>query len=50
MDARVWDGARENGGFIIPDGYYYLADAGYPLCQWLLMLYQGVQYHLAEWG
>ena len=50
MDARVWDDARENGGFIIPDGYYYLADAGYPLCRWLLTPYRGVRYHLAEWG
>ena len=49
-DARVWDDAQENGGFIILDGYYYLADAGYPLCQWLLTLYQGVRYHLAKWG
>ena len=34
----------------IPAGKYYLADAGFPHCLKLLMPYQGVWYHLAEWG
>ena len=29
---------------------YYLADAGFPICDTLLIPYQGVRYHLAEWG
>ena len=35
---------------IILEGKYYLADAGFGMCNSLLILYQGVQYHLAEWG
>lgn len=31
-------------------GKYYLADAGFPLANALLIPYRGVQYHLAEWG
>ena len=34
----------------VPRGKYYLADASFPTCDTLLILYQGVQYHLAEWG
>ena len=29
---------------------YYLADAGFPICETLLIPYRGVRYHLAEWG
>ena len=36
--------------FRIPVGKYYLADAGFPACDALLVPYHGVQYHLAEWG
>ena len=36
--------------FVIPQGKYYLADAGFALCDTLLVPYQGVCYHLAEWG
>ena len=36
--------------FPIPPGKYYLADAGFPLCDHLLVPYRGVRYHLAEWG
>ncbi len=32
-----------------PEGRYYLADAGYPICDALLVPYRGVQYHLREW-
>lgn len=36
--------------FVIPQGKYYLADAGFALCDTLLVPYRGVRYHLAEWG
>jgi DDE superfamily endonuclease len=48
-DARVYEAARQQG-FFIPAGKYYLADAGYPMCQELLTPYRSVHYHLAEWG
>ena len=34
----------------IPDGKYFLADAGFPTCSTLLVPYRGAQYHLSEWG
>lgn len=48
-DARVYEDARSND-LHIPPGKFYLADAGYPLCNELLVPYRGVRYHLAEWG
>lgn len=48
-DARVYESAREVG-LDIPEGKYYLADAGYPSCSELLVPYRGVRYHLSEWG
>jgi len=48
-DSRVFDSARADD-FIIPEGRYYLADAGYPSCGALLVPYRGVRYHLNEWG
>ena len=42
-DARFMD-------FCIPIGKYYLADAGFPACDVLLVPYRSVRYHLAEWG
>ena len=42
QDARSID-------FKIPDGRYYLADAGYPNIDALLAPYWGMQYHLKEW-
>jgi hypothetical protein len=48
-DARVYDDAI-NSDLVIPDGWYYLADAGFPHCDQLLVPYRGVRYHLAEWG
>lgn len=39
-----------SGAFSIPAGFYYLADAGYGLCPWLLTPYRGVRYHLKEWA
>ena len=34
----------------IPAGKYYLADAGFPICDALVIPKRGVRYHLAEWG
>lgn len=48
-DARVYEDARDHD-LQIPDGKYYLADAGFPLCPQLLVPYRSVHYHLAEWG
>ena len=42
-DARVTD-------LPVPSGKYYLADAGFPTSNSLLLPYRGVRYHLAEWG
>jgi hypothetical protein len=36
--------------FLIPQGKFYLADASFAHCNALLVPYQGVHYHLAEWG
>lgn len=36
--------------FRIPEGRYYLLDAGYGICHVGLVPYRGVRYHLAEWG
>ena len=48
-DARVFDDAS-NTNLNIPPSDFLLADAGYPLQPSLLVPYQGVRYHLAEWG
>jgi hypothetical protein len=54
-----WDGSASNSTMFqdarvtdlpILVGKYYLADAGFPICETLLIPYQGVRYHLAEWG
>lgn len=34
----------------IPEGNFYLADAGFGICHSLLVPYRGIRYHLAEWG
>ena len=53
-----WEGSASDGGvfhdacvhdMVIPPGKYYLADAGYPICDALLVPFCGVQYHLWEW-
>jgi hypothetical protein len=31
-------------------GKYFLADAGFQICNALLIPYRGMCYHLAEWG
>jgi hypothetical protein len=34
----------------IPVGKYFLADAGFPICEGLLIPYRGVCHHLQVWG
>jgi hypothetical protein len=46
-DGRVVRSAVERG-FKPPEGFYYLADAGYSNCSMWLTLYRGVRYHLRE--
>lgn len=48
-DSLVYQDARATD-FQIPEGKYYLADAGYPNTDALLAPYRGVRYHLKEWG
>lgn len=48
-DGRVFEDAR-NRGLVIPPGKMYLADAGFPLRDYLLVPYRGVRYHLQEWA
>ena len=48
-DAWVYESALQDG-LNIPQGKYYLADAGFPSCEELLIPYRKVRYHLAEWG
>lgn len=47
-DGKVFEDARRKG-FAIPPGKYYLGDAGFPVCDHLLVPYRGVRYHLQEW-
>jgi hypothetical protein len=42
-DAHVTD-------LFIPQGRYYLANAGFPTCASLLIPIQGTRYHLQEWS
>ena len=46
-DGRVFNDALSKG-FVIPNGRFYLADAGYSNSCRLLVLYRGVWYHLQE--
>lgn len=48
-DGRTYEDARKYD-LAIPAGKYYLADAGFPSCDTLLVPYRGVRYHLKEWG
>ena len=48
-DATMFHDARLTDLFVVP-GKYYLADAGFPVCESLLIPFRGVRYHLTEWG
>jgi hypothetical protein len=52
-----WEGSAHDGrvfkdaltkGFTVPDGKYYLGDAGYALDDKCLTPYRGIRYHLRE--
>lgn len=47
-DGTVFEDARSHD-LRIPQGKYYLADAGFSSCDTLLVPYRGVRYHLKEW-
>ena len=48
-DGRVFDNARWESLAISP-GTYFLADAGFPTCDALMIPYKEERYHLKEWG
>ncbi|XP_028789603.1 protein ALP1-like [Neltuma alba] len=50
-DGRVLRDAinRRNGNLKVPQGQYYLVDAGYTNCEGFLVPYRGQRYHLSEW-
>ena len=48
-DSRVLAFAFEKNLLAIPNGRFYLADAGYGLTKNILTPYRGVRYHLREW-
>ena len=54
-----WEGSAHDGkvlrdaylkGLTVPEGKYWLGDAGYGLTKKVLTPYRGVRYHLKEWG
>jgi hypothetical protein len=54
-----WEGSAANAtmyahssltDLTIPSGKFYLADAGFGICDSLLVPYHDVHYHLSEWG
>jgi hypothetical protein len=48
-DSWIFEQARSLD-LLVPDGYFYLGDAGFPSCRALLVPYRGVRYHLREWA
>lgn len=48
-DGRVYADARSTD-FAVAEDTFYLADAGFPSCNALLVPYRGVRYHLKEWA
>ncbi len=48
-DATMYSDSRM-ADLPIPAGKYYVADAGFALCDALLVPYRNVRYHLAEWA
>lgn len=48
-DSRVLMAAYAEG-FDVPEGHFYLADAGYPSTSKTLVPYRSVRYHLREWS
>ncbi|XP_054793325.1 protein ALP1-like isoform X1 [Prosopis cineraria] len=49
-DGRVLrDAISRRNGLRVPQGHYYLVDAGYTNCKGFLAPYRGQRYHLSEW-
>ena len=49
-DGRVLrDAISRRNGLRVPQGNYYLVDAGYTNCEGFLAPYRGQRYHLSEW-
>ena len=48
-DSQIFEDARRRG-FHVPDGKFYLADAGFPICDALMVPYRNTRYHLREWA
>lgn len=47
-DSRLWNDAVEHD-LVLPEGKYFVADAGFANCDALLTPYRGTRYHLREW-
>ncbi|MQL85792.1 hypothetical protein Taro_018324 [Colocasia esculenta] len=47
---RVLRWALESGGFKVPEGKYFLVDAGYANTPEFLAPYRGIKYHLSEYN
>lgn len=48
-DSSLYEHSERYGGLSIPDGKYWIADAGFASCNTLLVPYCNVRYHLLEW-
>ena len=48
-DSAVYTNAQQKG-LSLPPGKFFLADAGFPLCDTLLTPYRSTRYHLRERG
>ncbi|MQM04243.1 hypothetical protein Taro_037043 [Colocasia esculenta] len=49
-DMRVLRWTLESGGFKVPEGKYFLVDAGYANTPQFLAPYRGIRYHLSEYN
>lgn len=49
-DGFLFSKAVDESGLVIPEGKFYLADAGFATTTGLLLPYRGVRYHLREWA
>lgn len=49
-DSTLWLEGRRIGILPIPEGKYFLGDAGFANCDTCLTPYRGVRYHLKEWA
>ncbi|OAY75581.1 hypothetical protein ACMD2_25802, partial [Ananas comosus] len=47
-DMRVLQWACETGGFVVPEGKYYLVDSGYTNTEKFLAPYRGERYHISQ--